>query len=62
MKTLLEELDVDVPVAGYHSMATFMHVVVEAIGEDGLFRRGPNIRAQVLLAEKLIDGAARDFC
>src|SRR6185437_1045478 len=62
MKTLLEELDVDVPIARYHPVASFMHVVVEAVSEDGLFRHWPNIGAEVVLAEELIDGSGSYLC
>lgn len=62
MKSLFEELYVDVPVGGDHAVAAVVHVVVEAVGEDGLFRRGPCVGAEVLLAEKFVDGAGGNLC
>src|ERR1700761_2057091 len=61
MQTLLKKLNIDVPVAGHHSVASVVHVVVEAIGEYGLFRCRPNGSAKVLLTKKLVHRSSGDL-
>jgi hypothetical protein len=50
MESLLEKLDVDLPVRRHHAVAAFVHVIAEVM-EDRLAGSGPDFGAQIFFAE-----------